>query len=204
MVYAVDPFRRMPAFEQLASEAAARLPPDLPMRTTLLSDPNQACRVPEPLHSRERWVELEFRCLAGAGLLHSREMPDGRGVLLWYEADAFAASVAAIDLLSGNTAPTKPPDGLEGGRWLWWKGTRYDVPQGTAYRLLDYMWGRDSASYDNLEDEKVFESSVTPQTIRTYTNRANNALPPGFPWRLSTDAVNRQLTKVEGCRHEER
>jgi hypothetical protein len=88
------------------------------------------------------------------------------------------------------------PDGPEGGRWVWWKNERHMVPKGTVYRLLEYMWRRNSASYDQLVDEEVFESEVAPQTIRSYANKVNNALPPGFLWRLSADAVGRQLTKV--------
>jgi hypothetical protein len=88
------------------------------------------------------------------------------------------------------------PDGLEGGRWLWWGNKRHDIPQGIVYRLLAHMWDRDSASYDALQDAGVLETAVQPQTIRSYANKANNALPPRFPWRLSTDSNNRQLTKV--------
>jgi hypothetical protein len=88
------------------------------------------------------------------------------------------------------------PDGPEGGRWLWWKNKRHKVPKGTVYRLLAHMWGRDSASYDSLVKDEVFDSAVAPQTVRSYANKANNALPRGFPWRLSADSVNRQLTRV--------
>jgi hypothetical protein len=93
------------------------------------------------------------------------------------------------------TASPPHPDGPEGGRWLWWKNKRYNIPQGIVYRLIEFMWDRDAASYDALEDAQVV-GSVAPQTIRSYANKSNNALPPGFPWRLSTDSVNRQLTKV--------
>jgi hypothetical protein len=86
-------------------------------------------------------------------------------------------------------------DGLEGGRWLWWQNRRYDIPQGNVYKMLAVMWGRDSASYDDLLGT-VFDDPVQPQTIRSYANKVNNALPAGFPWRLSTDSVSRQLTKV--------
>jgi hypothetical protein len=92
--------------------------------------------------------------------------------------------------------PEEPhPDGPEGGRWLWWGNRRHDIPQGNVYRMIAYMWGRDSASYDDLIGP-VFDNPVEPKTIRSYANKVKNALPPGFPWRLSTDAVNRQLTKV--------
>jgi hypothetical protein len=90
-------------------------------------------------------------------------------------------------------------NGPEGGRWLWWKNVRHDVPQGTVYRLLDYMWGRDSAGYEDLIDNEVFESAVQPQTVRSNANKVNNALPSGIPWRLSADSVGRQLTKVSSA-----
>ena len=88
------------------------------------------------------------------------------------------------------------PDGLEGGRWLWWKNKRHPVPKGVVYRLLEYMWGRDSASYNDIEDAGVFESAVAPGTVRSYANKVNNALLSGFPWRLSADSRARQLTRV--------
>ena len=91
-------------------------------------------------------------------------------------------------------------DGPDGGRWLWWKNRRHDVPRGTVYRLLAYMWGRDSANYDDLFDAEVFDTVVQPQTVRSYANKANTALPTGFPWRLSADSETRQLTKVPTAR----
>jgi hypothetical protein len=93
------------------------------------------------------------------------------------------------------------PDGLEGGRWLRWKGKRYNVPTGVIYRLIQYMWDRDHASYDDLmpdslKPDSVFDTPVIPQTVRSYVNKANNALPPGFPWKLSANATSRHVTKV--------
>jgi hypothetical protein len=105
--------------------------------------------------------------------------------LAWLQTNLLAASNGDQD-----------KDGLVGGRWLRWKGKRQAVPQGVVYRLLEYMWDRDSASYSQLEDASVFNSSVQPQTVRSYANKANNALPAGFPWRLSTDSMTRQLTKI--------
>ena len=89
-----------------------------------------------------------------------------------------------------------PADGLEGGRWLRWKNMRYRVPRGVVYRLLDYMWARNSACYDDLIDHEVFDSVVAPQAVRSYANKVNTALPSDFPWRLSADSESRQLTKV--------
>jgi hypothetical protein len=95
------------------------------------------------------------------------------------------------------------PDGMEGGRWFWWKNKRYDVPRGTIYRLLDYMWDRDSAGYDLLENAEVFDSTVASSTVRSYANKANNALLPEFPWRLSANSVARVLTKAAPKGHTE-
>jgi hypothetical protein len=94
-------------------------------------------------------------------------------------------------------SPSRPAhaDGVEGGCWLWWQGTRFDIPKGNVYKMLAFMWGRDSAGYDDLERE-VFEDPVEPQTIRSLASKVNNALKKvGIPWRLTTDSTTRQLTK---------
>lgn len=87
------------------------------------------------------------------------------------------------------------PDGPEGGRWVWWKNQRLDVPQGNVYRMIAYMWHRNSASYDDLVGP-VFDNSVDPQTVRSLANKVKNALKRiGVPWRLKTDSTNRYITK---------
>ena len=135
-----------------------------------------------------------------------RELP-GRSCAEVHEAleairGALTTDTPAEMPLAAAPAPVQPPDGPDNGRWLWWNGKRTAVPKGTVYRLLAFMWDRDSASYDSLETAKVFDSAVAPQTVRSYANKANNALPPGFPWRLSADSVSRQLTKVP-MRHDD-
>jgi hypothetical protein len=86
-------------------------------------------------------------------------------------------------------------DGPEGGRWVWWNNKRHDVPEGNVYRMIAYMWGRDSATFDDLVGP-VFDDPVEPQTIRSCANKVKNALLlTGVPWRLKTDAVNRFITK---------
>lgn len=123
----------------------------------------------------------------------------------WWAArlfNVFDVSRVAVEQAIGQVStqtvggPSQRADGPAGGRWLWWKNVQYKVPGGVVYRLLDYMWDRDSAHYDDLVDDHVFNTSVAPQTIRSYANKTNNELPAGFPWRLSTDSDNRQLTKV--------
>jgi len=87
------------------------------------------------------------------------------------------------------------PDGPEGGCWLWWANKRYDVPKGVVYRLLAFMWGRTSASYDTL-DHDVFETGFLPATLRARTSEVNKVLEKAdVPWRLKPDSVNRFLTK---------
>jgi len=87
------------------------------------------------------------------------------------------------------------PDGPEGGRWVWWKDKRHDVPEGNVYRMIEFMWDRDFASYDVLIGP-VFENPIEPQTIRSCANRVKVALlPTGVPWCLKTDSMNRFITK---------
>jgi hypothetical protein len=92
--------------------------------------------------------------------------------------------------------PQRPRvDGVEGGCWLWWQGSRHNIPKGNVYKLVAFMWEQDSASYDALGGP-VFEDPVQPQTIRSLANKVNVALKKvGVPWRLSTDSTLRQLTK---------
>jgi hypothetical protein len=87
------------------------------------------------------------------------------------------------------------PDGVEGGCWLWWKGKRHDIPKGNVFKLLAFMWDRDSASYDALVGP-VFDDPVEPQTLRSLANKANNAIAGiGLPWKFSTNSVSRLMTK---------
>jgi hypothetical protein len=88
------------------------------------------------------------------------------------------------------------PDGLDDDGLLWWENEPHKVPAGNVYRLLKYMWGRDSASYDSLVTDKVFRTEQQPQSINSWAYKANQALPPGVPWRLSSNSVDLVLTKV--------
>jgi hypothetical protein len=97
--------------------------------------------------------------------------------------------------LRRNLSAAPRPDGVEGGCWLWWQGHRHNIPKGNVYKLLAFMWGRDSAGYDALEGP-VFDDPVQPQTIRSLANKLNKVLKKvGVPWRLSADSTLRQLTK---------
>ena len=110
----------------------------------------------------------------------------------------------------GRTAPTsalpeKPatnaegdaerPDGVEGGCWLWWAGKRHDIPKGNVYKLVAFMWVRNSAAYDDLIGQ-VFDDPVEAQTNRSLVHKVNKALSRiGIPWKLSADSVSRQISK---------
>jgi hypothetical protein len=103
---------------------------------------------------------------------------------------------AKLPLPEQVSPPVPPrPDGVEGGCWLWWNGKRHDIPKGVVYRLIAFMWDKDSAGYDSL-DGPVFEEAVYPATLRARTCEANRILKKiGIPWRLKTDAMSRILTK---------
>ena len=196
------------AFCELASRAGAALP--LSIRRKISGCPDHT-----PAEPLSWWVTFLWHLSPPSEVdLAPREgqAPPTRIACL----DPFQASIDAIESCGLHTdQPRFPPDdiaaeadtrtpttvephpdGPDGGRWFWWKNNRYDVPQGTVYRLLAHMWDRDSARYNGLEKANVFDSAVAPQTVRSYANKANNALPPGFPWRLSADSVSRQLSKV--------
>ncbi|MFO0824466.1 MAG: hypothetical protein U0792_15340 [Gemmataceae bacterium] len=122
--------------------------------------------------------------------------------------DSEARALSAIDCLRRwvievRKPPPPPPggsshpDGPDGGRWVWWKGKRHDVPKGVVFRLIEYMWGRDSAPYATLMDEIVWDSNVAPQTVRARVSEANNNLKRiGIPWKLTADTVSRHVTKT--------
>lgn len=70
----------------------------------------------------------------------------------------------------------RKPDGPEGGCWLWWKGKRHDVPKGVVYRLLAFMWKKDSVTYDDLKKPVFDDTSVAPSTIRGRVCEVNKSL----------------------------
>jgi hypothetical protein len=157
---------------------------------------------PPPLLTADQRTELRELQTRAYRLVKERR----RQIVIATQAEARASQYVARrqeairaanpDDQAHTSSPQAPhPDGLEGGRWLWWQNQRYDIPQGIVYRMIEYMWNRDSARYDDLIGP-VFDEPVEPQTIRSYANKVRNALPCGWPWRLSTDATSRQLTKA--------
>lgn len=93
-----------------------------------------------------------------------------------------------------HTTPAPRADGPEPGRWVWWNDQRYQVPRGTVYALIAYMWDRETASYDSL-DGPVFDTP-SDGTVRSYVNKVNNVLTGiGIPWKLCSDSRGRIVTK---------
>ena len=98
----------------------------------------------------------------------------------------------------GVSEPTQSPeDGLDGGRWLWVNGERYKVPTGRVYRLLAFMWNRESATFEQLYTE-IFDDPVSTNTIRSLANKVNNAISgKGIPWKLSFDGKSNHVVKKQ-------
>jgi hypothetical protein len=96
---------------------------------------------------------------------------------------------------------TPHANGPDGGRWLWWDNKQHDIPQGALYRLLSYMWNRESANYDQLyaRPNPVYADPVADQTIRSASSKLNKILDKiGVSWRLRCDSRTRFITKQNG------
>jgi hypothetical protein len=67
-----------------------------------------------------------------------------------------------------------------------WKIQIGNGPGNRSWKLLEYFWTRDTASYTELQGEgKPWENPVTDSGISSAVNRFNNEpWPPDFPWRL--------------------
>jgi hypothetical protein len=88
-----------------------------------------------------------------------------------------------------------PPDGPEGGCRFWWKGVEYQVKGYRLYRLLDYMWHRNQASFGDVE-EHVFEGPVSTEAIRSAVCRLNNKVIGGvLRWELTVNTTARLVVK---------
>jgi hypothetical protein len=98
----------------------------------------------------------------------------------------------------GRTPPH--PDGPEPPCWLRWKGKRIKIGDGRSarsWRLLNYFWNHESATYEDLcegaDPDKPWDRPVHDGTIASAVNRMNQTLPADFPWSLST--LNRCVEK---------
>jgi hypothetical protein len=145
-----------------------------------------------PLPRRLRKDGPPYHLLRPGATWHWPDVPTIRAGLL----SGLTEAARALLPQAPPAAAVEPhPDGPEGGRWLWWAGIRHDVPGGVVYQLINYMWARDSACYDDLEGP-VFDADVAPGTIRARASDANKALKKaGVPWRLRCDSTTRHLTR---------
>jgi hypothetical protein len=105
-------------------------------------------------------------------------------------------AVAICQLAVQNDAPPPAEPTLADGRYLWWQGERHDCPTGVVYRLIDFMWPREAASYGSLTSGVVWDTEVLTATITSAAHKANLALASlDVPWRLSANSRGRMLTK---------
>lgn len=90
-------------------------------------------------------------------------------------------------------------DGPACGCYFWWSGVCYDIPKGVCYRLLEFMWGRDSARFDDL-DGTVFEDGFESDTLHRLNTVANRALAriPGMTRRLFVPRNSRKVVWKAG------
>jgi len=87
------------------------------------------------------------------------------------------------------TAPTLA-DGPFGGSRFRWQGNECDIAKGNVYRILAFMWGRESATYQAIE--AALDTIVSGATMVTYFGRVNRTLAKiGVPARLKGDAKTR-------------
>jgi hypothetical protein len=98
-------------------------------------------------------------------------------------------------------APKRQPgtNGPEPPFWLWWNNQKLRIGRkqyNLNWRLLDFFWNRDSATFAELQgQEKPWANPVADSTISTAILRFNNGVwPPDFPWKLATE--NRSVVKV--------
>ena len=101
--------------------------------------------------------------------------------------------IAAESSTSPKSALPEPilTDGPDPGGRIVWKGRRHEVPL-TSYRMIAFMWNRESARYEDL-DRTVFDDPVEPQTIRSRVHKSNSSLAKiGVPWCLHTSGILRR------------
>jgi hypothetical protein len=136
MVYEVDHQQRLEDYKRLAGQAAARVP-DAKLRSSEpITDASLSCGTPPHLAPDDLWTKFVYRCLRKAKLLRSRAILDAHAWLFWYDADAFSASMAAIDRLTHgmNSAPS---GGLGHNEILEWSTANTLPAAGQALVNLD-------------------------------------------------------------------
>jgi hypothetical protein len=117
------------------------------------------------------------------------------------------AEPAASAITPATVSPTTPaksdvpkasrPDGPEGGQWLWYGGKQHPIERGVTYLILEYMWSRDAARFEELMGDGgfVWEESRGGGAVSTAICRVNKGLPPGVPWRLRSSGKTRFVRK---------
>jgi hypothetical protein len=68
--------------------------------------------------------------------------------------------------------------------WFYWQGRRHRMKGGRAFSLIQYMWGRETATMDEVI-ENVWPDAVLEGSVGTYITRANLCFPDGYPRRLA-------------------
>lgn len=87
---------------------------------------------------------------------------------------------------------------------VWYEGSEHSLPSGQVFRLIRFMWGRETATYDSLHDRnakpcQVFDDPQNDSTIKSRVGDANKAMEElrelGLKWRLSVNKTKRKLNK---------
>jgi hypothetical protein len=145
---------------------------DLPERTLLETWDKASLRY------AFRWLRIFVAELSGQGAVLNRQ---GQRVI---PSKPAAPPVA-------DSAEGMHPDGPEKPHWLWLNGQRQKIGKGRAklsWRLLNYFWSRESASYEELQgqDRTPWLDGVTDSGIAAAVNRFNLVIPPALMWKLRT------------------
>jgi hypothetical protein len=98
---------------------------------------------------------------------------------------------------SRQSSKEKPlhPDGVEGGRYLWLTGKRYDIPKGVVASIIEYMWDKNSVRFQRLIDD-ILEEEYEDRSICSAVYKANKVLRKHKArWILKPSLKTRQITK---------
>ena len=145
------------------------------------------CRIGPAAAKEMTWLEIEDAFRAA----YQRQMAAEAGV----EAQQAVASACeeALDATRPESTPkgaSTHADGPEPPHWLWWNGTRYRIGKTRSqlsWRLLQYFWDRESATYEDLQEPgRPWPDPVSDSAVATAVNRFKTDIPSGFPWKLVT------------------
>jgi hypothetical protein len=94
-----------------------------------------------------------------------------------------------------NASESARPDGPLPPRWLVWNGKKHEIGSKRGkmlWKLLNFMWTRERAPFDDLfdlhahGDGVVWTDPINDSTVTTAVNRLNALLPCDYPKRLKT------------------